>query len=56
LILLLILINDGVLGAASLAGFPNRFFHCFAGFASAFLNPAQQFFLFSVQVLEIVVG
>jgi hypothetical protein len=43
------------LGAAGGAGFLDRLFDCFTGFARALLNPAQQFFLLAFGVLEIVI-
>jgi len=36
-------------------GFLNHFFDRFAGFASEFLDPANQFFLFAFNVLEIAI-
>ena len=37
------------------AGFLDRFFNGFTGFARAFLDPADQFFLFAFGELEIVI-
>ena len=42
-------------GAARGAGLVDCFFNCFAGFARAFLNPAQQFFFFAFDVFQIVI-
>src|ERR1700676_1681907 len=41
--------------AAGGAEFLDHLFYCFAGFAGALLNPANQFFLFAFGVLEIVI-
>jgi hypothetical protein len=41
--------------AGGRGGFMDRFFDHFTGFAGAFLNPAQQFFLFALDVLQIVI-
>ena len=43
------------MAAAGGAGFLDRFFDRFAGFTSALLNPANQFFRLAFGVLEIVI-
>jgi len=48
--------NVRSLAAASGAGFLDRFFDRFTGFARALLNPANHFFLLSYGILEIVIG
>jgi hypothetical protein len=47
--------NVRLFAAAGGAGFLDRFFDRFAGFARALLNPANQFFLLAFGVLEIVI-
>jgi len=45
----------GAAGTAGMAGFLHGLFDRFAGFARAFLNPSDQFFLFAFGELEIVI-
>ena len=45
----------GLFAAAGGAEFLDRLFDCFAGFARALLNPAQQFFLLAFGVLQIAI-
>jgi len=46
---------DSLIAAAGGAGFLDRLFDRFAGFAGALLNPANQFFLLAFGVLQIVI-
>jgi hypothetical protein len=51
--------TDGAAGGSVAAAGETRFlaglFNCFAGFARALLNPAEQFLLFAFNVLEIII-
>jgi hypothetical protein len=47
--------NVRLIAATGGTGFLDRLFDRFAGFARALLNPANQFFLFACDVLEIVI-
>ena len=47
--------NVRLIAATSGAGFLDRFFDRFTGFARTLLNPAQQFFLFAFDELQIAI-
>jgi hypothetical protein len=46
---------DSLFAAAGGAGFLDGLFNCFAGFARALLNPANQFFLLAFDELQIAI-